>query len=123
MTNEETLKCNGIIHTASVAAAGIGAANPFPLGDTVPITGFQVTMIIELGQVFDITLTEAMAKSAVSGWALSIFGRSLAQVVASFFPGGGNAVNAATAAALTEAIGWGMANQFDKERGKTFYAI
>ena len=36
---------------------------------------------------------------------------------------GGNAVNAATAAALTETIGWGMANQFDKERGKTFYAI
>ncbi len=36
------------------------------------------------------------------------------QVLVGWIPGIGNAVNASTAAALTEGIGWAMANEFSK---------
>lgn len=37
------------------------------------------------------------------------------QVALGWFPGIGNVINATTAAGLTEAMGWIMANEFEKE--------
>ena len=50
-------------------------------------------------------------------------GRNIAQAFMCLISGIGNATNAATAAMLTEYIGWDVAKQFDKERGKTFYNV
>ena len=56
-------KCNKIIASAA-AAAGLAGAAPIPLADTIPITAAQVGMVIALGKVFDLTISESAAKSA-----------------------------------------------------------
>ena len=56
-------KCHAIIHTASVAAGGVGTGlAQIPLADNVVITPIQITMIISLAAVFDIRLTEGAAR-------------------------------------------------------------
>ena len=40
-------------------------------------------------------------------------GRTVSQILIGWIPGIGNAINATTAAGLTEAIGWKIANEFD----------
>ncbi len=116
MTNDERGKCHAIIHTASVAAAGIGTglAN-LPCSDTIPLQGIQITMIISLGKVFDISLTKALAKRVLSQFLGATVGKGIANVLTFWIPGVGNAINAGVAASMTETIGWLAANQFAKE--------
>lgn len=116
ITEDERGKCHAIIHTASVAAAGIGTglAN-IPLSDTIPLQGIQITMIIALGKVFEMTLTEAMAKRALSSFLGATVGKGIANVLTGWIPGIGNIINASVAASMTETIGWIAAEQFAKE--------
>ena len=113
MTNDEKTKCHTIIHTASVAAAAIGGGlAQLPGSDTVPITAIQVGMIISLGAVFGQTITKTTASSILAGLASSVGGRTISQFLIGWIPGFGNAINATTAAGITEAVGWLAANQF-----------
>lgn len=66
MPDELKSKCAAVIHTATTAAAAAGVI-PIPMADTIPITAAQVTMIIGLGRVFDISLSETAAKSILGG--------------------------------------------------------
>lgn len=117
MTSRESGLCNGIIHVASAATAGIGAGlAQIPISDNVIITPIQTMMAVSLGKVFGITLDRSGAKVAVavaSAMAAQI-GRAASQVLIGWVPGVGNVVNAVTAASLTEAIGWIMAKEFEK---------
>ena len=116
MTNEEMIKCNAIIHTASLAAAGVGAGlAQLPGSDNAIITPIQLTMTISLGKVFDLTLGESAAKAALASAAAGAVGRTASQVLIGWIPGVGNVINATTAAGLTEAIGWILAKEFEKE--------
>ena len=92
-------KCKIAIHTATTAAATAGAL-PIPIADTIPITAAQVTMIVALGKIFDMSISESAAKSiaAITGAGSVI----------------GGMVGAATASALTETLGWSLANDFYK---------
>ena len=83
------------------------------MSDAVPITAAQVAMVIALGEVFDIPLTESAAKSLVSGLSGAAVGRMVSQVLLVWIPGVGNAINAATAAAITETLGWKAARRFE----------
>ena len=57
MTDRERGLCNGIIHAASAAAAGVGAGlAQLPMGDNAVLTPIQLTMAISLGKVFGLTL-------------------------------------------------------------------
>ena len=51
-------------------------------------------------------LTKSAASSILGSCASAIAGRNLSQLTVGLIPGIGNAVNATTAASLTEAIGW-----------------
>lgn len=114
MTNAQKKKCHAIIHTASTAAAGIGAGlAQVPGSDNAIITPIQLTMTISLGKVFGVSLGEAAAKSALASVAASTVGRAASQVLIGWVPGLGNAINASTAA-LTESIGWLIAKEFDE---------
>ena len=118
MNSDEKLKCNAIIHTASAACAGVGGGMAqLPGSDAIPITAAQVAMVISLGKVFDISVTEAAAKALISGLAGAAFGRFVSQVLVGWIPGFGNAINAATAAGITETLGWKVADHFEKQRG------
>lgn len=106
-------KCNVIIHGASVSCGAVGAGMAqLPCADTVPITTAQVGMIIALGQVFELNITDGVARGILTGMAGSYIGRGIVQVAFGWIPGAGNVINTATAAGLTEVIGWATAAQF-----------
>lgn len=107
LTDSQKTKCNAIIHTASVAAGGVGTGlAQIPLSDNAIITPIQITMIVSLAAVFDIRLTEGAAKGILAGFATSFIGRGISQILFGWIPGLGNAINTATAAGITEAVGW-----------------
>lgn len=115
MTENQREKCNAIIHTASVAAGGVGAGlAQVPGTDNAVIVPIQLTMVISLGAVFGVTLSESAAKAAIASASASTIGRTLSQVLIGWIPGLGNAINATTAAGITEALGWTIAKEFDE---------
>lgn len=115
MTSEQKKKCHAIIHAASTAAAGVGAGlAQIPGSDNAVITPIQLTMTISLGRVFGKSLTETTALAAVGSLAGATIGRTASQVIVGWIPGVGNVVNAGTAAAVTESLGWIIAKQFDE---------
>lgn len=119
MTDREIMLCNGIIHSASAAAAAAGAGlAQIPASDTVIITPIQVAMAVSLAQVFGITLEKSAAKASVASATAAKLGRTASQVFLAWLPGIGNVVNAATAAGLTEAVGWIMARDFERQSVK-----
>lgn len=109
-------KCNVIIHTASAACGGVGTGlAQIPASDNAVIVPIQITMIISLGKVFDLNITESTAKSIIASAGASIAGRTLSQFLLGWIPGVGNAINTATAAGITEAIGWlAVKNFYDR---------
>ncbi|MDY6399828.1 MAG: hypothetical protein SPL10_04160 [Synergistales bacterium] len=119
MTDSERSKCHAIIHTATAACTAVaGGLAQLPGSDYVPISAAQITMVIGLGQVFGQSISKSAAQGIIKGLAGASVGRFLSQVVVGWIPGFGNAVNAATAASITEALGWKVANKFDAERNK-----
>ncbi len=115
MPKELEQKCHQVIHTAAAAAAAAGAI-PIPMSDAIPITAAQIGMIVKLGKVFDITLSEASVKAITGVGITQSAGRMLFTNLVKLIPGGGliagGAIGAATAAALTEALGWLVADDF-----------
>lgn len=119
MTSEQKKKCHAIIHAASASAAGVGAGlAQIPFSDNAVIVPIQVAMVISLGEVFDLSITESAAMSALTTAAASTVGRGLSQILVGWIPGVGNAINASTAAGVTEAAGWVIAKEFDKQANK-----
>lgn len=126
LTKDQKNKCNAIIHTASVAAGGVGTGlAQIPLSDNAVITPIQIGMITSLGAVFEIRVTEGVAKGIIGGATASIIGRGAVQLLVGWIPGVGNAINTATAAGVTEAIGWmAVAHFFDlQQQEKAKYKI
>lgn len=124
MLDSRDKKCHTIIHGAATAAgvAGAGLAQ-IPLADTIPITTIQIGMIIGIGEVFGVKLTEGAAKGLIAGFATSVVGRQMAGLLVGWIPGIGNAIKAGTAGALTEAIGWAAVTHFEnleEDRKKEF---
>jgi uncharacterized protein (DUF697 family) len=106
-------KCHAIIHVASAGAAAIGAGlAQIPLADNAVIVPIQITMVMSLGKVFNVSLSKAAAEGTALGATATLVGRTTSQVLLGWIPVLGNAINAATAAAITEAMGWVVAAQF-----------
>jgi uncharacterized protein (DUF697 family) len=105
LTQDEEIKCNSIVHAASAVTGAMGVI-PIGPADTLMITPTQIAMIISLGAVFNIRVSENVAKSILGGLALSLAGRAVAATLLSFIPVVGWAIKGGTAFVLTEAIGW-----------------
>ena len=115
LSDRQLKKCHAVIHSASVAAGAVGTGlAQIPLADSAIITPIQVSMIGSLGIIFDLHITEGVAKGVIGSVGAAIAGRSLAQLLVGWIPGIGNAINTATAAGLTEAIGWVAVKHFTK---------
>ncbi len=108
-------QCGIAIHAASIVAFGAGAV-PLPLPDSVPICGAQTTMIVALGKVFDVSLSESAAKSIATIGLTRETGRKIVSKAIKIIPGvgqtAGTVICAATAAVLTELLGWIVADDF-----------
>ena len=113
MTDTQKAKCHAIIHTASASAAAVGAGlAQIPGSDNAVIMPIQLVMTISLGRVFGLELTESAAGAAVASAAAATVGRTASQVLVGWIPVAGNIINAGTAATITEAIGWLLAEGF-----------
>ena len=86
MPDDLKSKCAAVIHTATTAAAAAGII-PIPMADTIPITAAQITMIIGLGHIFDISLSETAAKSILGGTMASQTGRAVFSGIIKGIPG------------------------------------
>lgn len=115
MPKELKKKCHAVIHSATAAATAAGAT-PIPISDTVAITSVQIAMIIGLGKAFDITLSQAAAKTLATVTITQQTGRAIFTAILKSIPGPttlvGAFVAAVTAASLTEALGWMIADDF-----------
>jgi uncharacterized protein (DUF697 family) len=106
---------HGIIHTAAAACAAVGGGlAQVPSSDTLVITPIQAGMVVAIGAEHGVSVTKAAAADLLLTFSAGVAGRALSQWLVGWMPGIGNAVNAATAAALTEAVGWAADAYFDK---------
>lgn len=121
MTDREKVLCNGIIHTASLAAGAVGAGlAQVPGSDNLLLAPLQTAMAISLGEVFGISLTTSTAQAACANATAFMVGRGISQMLVGWIPVAGNIVNAGTAASITEAMGWFMAREFEQmAKGET----
>lgn len=103
-----------IIHAASAAAAGIGAGlAQLPGSDAPALMSLQTAMILALAEHFQVAMHRAAAADMVLTLSATMTGRWISQVLIGWVPGYGNAVNATTAATITEAIGWAAVAMFE----------
>ena len=105
MSSDLKKECSKVIHTTATAAAAAGAI-PIPMSDTIPITVAQIMMVIQLGKVFDVEISQSVAKSILGVNLARETGRKIVTSALKMFPGVGSA------AALTETMGWIVADDF-----------
>lgn len=96
-----------MIHGASTAAAGVGAGlAQIPGADAPVLMSIQTGMVVGIAEQYGVSMTKTAAADLVLTFAASMAGRGVSQFLVGWIPGAGNAINASTAAAVTEAIGW-----------------
>lgn len=102
-----------VVHWAA-AAAGAAGATPIPASDAPIIAGIQSTMIYKINAEFELSMDQSTATSTIAGimgiTALAQVGKTIVANALKFIPGAGSfiggAISAATAVALTEAVGF-----------------
>lgn len=109
-------KIHGIIHTASAAAGSVGGGlAQIPGADMPVIMGLQTTMIVAIANEHEVSITKTTAADLLLTFAAGYGGRAVSQFFIGWIPGLGNAINATTAIAITETIGWAADAYFAKE--------
>ena len=105
---------HSIIHGFSAVAAGVGGGlAQLPSSDAPVLVSLQSAMILALARRRDVRMDDAAATQLVLTFAATMAGRTLSQWLVGWIPGWGNALNATTAASITEAIGWAAVEWFD----------
>jgi len=116
MNSSQETQCHAIIHSVSGLCGVVGAGfAQAPGSDNAVIVPLQIGMIISLGAVFDIELSESSAKATLSTATASMVGRGISQALVGWIPILGNTINATTATAVTETIGWIVAQNFSQK--------
>ncbi|MGL2882898.1 YcjF family protein [Helicobacter pylori] len=102
-------ECKTIIHVAS-GAAGAAGLIPIPFSDMPLIAGIQTGMIYEMNDAFGMDLDKSVGASLVAGLlgvtTVAQVGRTLVNGLLKFIPVVGSVVGGATAAVITEALGF-----------------
>lgn len=97
-------KARAVIHTTSLAAAGV-AISPIPVSDVIVLIPMQAVMVVTVGKIYGYDITPARAKEilAVAGGGVVL--RYAFQVLVKFIPGVGSILGPAIAYGGTVAIG------------------
>ncbi|MGN8415696.1 YcjF family protein [Helicobacter pylori] len=110
-------KSKKIIHVAS-GLAGTAEASPIPFSDMPLIAGVQKRMIHEMNDAFGMDLDKSMGASLVAGLlgttAVAQVGRTLVNGFLKFIPVVGSVAGGATAAVITEGIGFAYLKVLEK---------
>ncbi|HPE67513.1 MAG TPA: hypothetical protein PK849_15120, partial [Synergistales bacterium] len=77
-----------------------------PGSDAPVLAAIQADMIRDIAAYYNEEITTVRALSLVATFSATAVGRFVSQWLVGWIPGLGNAINASTAAAITEGIGW-----------------
>ena len=100
-------KVSIVIHGAATAAAAAASGMAqVPGSDNAVIVPIQLSMIVAIGEILGVELSRSAAMSILAAESATITGRAVSQYLVGWVPGFGNAINATTAFAITEAVGW-----------------
>ncbi len=106
-----------IIHVASAAAGGVGLI-PIPFSDALAIAPIQAGMIYKMNDAFGVKMKDSVAASLITGLlgvtTVAQVGRTLVNGFLKFIPVVGSVVGGATAAAITEGIGFAYLKVLEK---------
>lgn len=89
-----------------------------PGSDMPVIMGLQNAMIVAIANEHGTTITKTAAADLLLTFAAGYGGRAVSQFFVGWIPSVGNMINASTAVAITEAIGWAADAYFDKSDTK-----
>ncbi|GAA8435115.1 hypothetical protein Hpkin82_07380 [Helicobacter pylori] len=110
-------ECKTIIHVAS-GAAGAAGLIPIPFSDALAIAPIQAGMIYKMNDAFGMDLDKSMGASLVAGLlsvtAVAQVGRTIASGLLKFIPVVGSVAGGATAAVITEGIGFAYLKVLEK---------
>ncbi|GAA7411132.1 GTP-binding protein [Helicobacter pylori] len=110
-------KSKNIIHLASGAAGGVGLI-PIPFSDALAIAPIQAGMIYKINDAFEVKMEESLATSLFTGLlgvtAVAQVGRTIVNGFLKFIPVVGSVAGSATAAAITEGIGFAYLKVLEK---------
>lgn len=110
-------KIHGIIHTAALACASVGAGlAQVPASDSAIIAPLQTAMIIAIAQQHGVIIAKSAAVDLLLTFTATQVGRGVSQLLVGWIPALGNAINAVTAATVTEAVGWATDEYFRSEQ-------
>ncbi|GHQ58539.1 hypothetical protein JP0072_08270 [Helicobacter pylori] len=102
-------KSKNIIHIAS-GAAGTAGLIPIPFSDALAIAPIQAGMIYKMNDAFGVKMKDSVAASLITGLlgvtAVAQVGRTLVNGLLKFIPVVGSVAGCATAAVITEGIGF-----------------
>ncbi len=106
-----------IIHVAS-GAAGAAGLIPIPFSDALAIAPIQAGMIYKMNDAFGMDLDKSVAASLITGLlgvtAIAQVGRTLVNGLLKFIPVVGSVAGSATAAIITEGIGFAYLKVLEK---------
>ncbi|MCQ2898265.1 hypothetical protein JT143_04335 [Helicobacter pylori] len=109
-------ECKTIIHVAS-GAAGTAEASPIPFSDAFAIAPIQAGMIYEMNDAFGMDLDKSVGTSLIAGLlgvtAIGQGARAFVNMI-KFVPGLGSVAGGATAAVITEGIGFAYLKVLEK---------
>lgn len=109
-------KIHGVIHATALGCAGVGAGlAQVPGSDSAVMVPLQSAMIIAIARLHGVAIARSAASDLLFTFTATQVGRGVSQVLLGWIPGFGNAINATTAAAVTEAIGWAANEYFRSE--------
>ncbi|MUU80377.1 DUF697 domain-containing protein [Helicobacter pylori] len=110
-------KSKKIIHVAS-SAAGAAGLIPIPFSDALAIAPIQAGMIYKMNDAFGMDLDKSVGASLVAGLlsvtAVAQVGRTLVNGFLKFIPVVGSVAGGATAAVITEGIGFAYLKVLEK---------
>ena len=105
MTDYQKSRCESIISTASHSALAAGAVSE------IAVKAVQITMVLELADVFGVSMSKTVAASIVN---YSLSGSLMMEAARWLLPPS-RIFTAIKAAEQTEDLGWRVAKDFDKK--------
>ena len=105
MTEFQKIRCESIISNASCSAIAAGAVSE------IAVKSVQISMVLELADVFKVSITKMVAASIVN---YSLSGSLMMEAARWLLPPS-RIFTAIKAAEQTEDLGWRVAKDFDKK--------
>jgi uncharacterized protein (DUF697 family) len=118
MTPLQKRNTRRIIHGAAALGALVGGGlAQLPASDNVVLVPLEIIMVVLLGNVFGMRLRHSYRTALIVGTSATMIGRGISEVLVGWIPGLGNVLDAATAFAVIEVLGWVVAGEFSRREG------